>query len=394
MDKVLIQGDLAGLTAQQHAEYYHAVCKSLGLNPLTKPFEYLTLNGKLRLYALRDCADQLRRLHGISIYIANREKMSDIYVVTARAKDKTGREDESTGAVPMGNLKGDALANALMKAETKAKRRVTLSIAGLGWLDETELDTVKGAVTGAPEAPVATMHDAVLDEGAAPATEPPEVTRHMAGLRQEREGAAHGHSAREATPAGESARAAPPDIPEGIEAMIRAILTRIVRLYPGAKTDATVIEDRKNMLHTIFGCEIASGMAGVQTLAALWLDVLREGLAKLDQMRRETPPQGDGPANGGTPVHPDITATAELLASLKARAARLGVNPEAWQGWLDAYEIPRTVDDELILSPTERGLLTGAFNTALAELKAAQPTPTPAPKPTPKTARRRAATGD
>jgi len=29
-----------------------------------------------------------------------------------------------------------------MKAETKAKRRVTLSIAGLGWLDETELDTI------------------------------------------------------------------------------------------------------------------------------------------------------------------------------------------------------------------------------------------------------------
>jgi hypothetical protein len=118
------------------------VCRSLGLNPLTKPFEYLNLNGKLRLYALRDCADQLRRLHGISIYIANRERLSDIYIVTARAKDRQGREDESTGAVTVGNLKGDALANALMKAETKAKRRVTLSIAGLGWLDETELETI------------------------------------------------------------------------------------------------------------------------------------------------------------------------------------------------------------------------------------------------------------
>jgi hypothetical protein len=42
----------------------------------------------------------------------------------------------------LGNLKGDALANALMKSETKAKRRVTLSIAGLGWLDETELETI------------------------------------------------------------------------------------------------------------------------------------------------------------------------------------------------------------------------------------------------------------
>jgi hypothetical protein len=145
VEKVVLGGDLSELDAAQRAEYYAAVCRSLGLNPLTKPFEYLTLNGKLRLYALRDCADQLRRLHGISIYIANRERMNDIYVVTARAKDRQGREDESTGAVPLGNLRGDALANALMKAETKAKRRVTLSIAGLGWLDETELDTISQA---------------------------------------------------------------------------------------------------------------------------------------------------------------------------------------------------------------------------------------------------------
>ena len=142
IEKIVIGGDLSALNAAQRAEYYAAVCRSLRLNPLTKPFEYLTLNGKLRLYALRDCADQLRRLHGISIYIANRERLSDIYIVTARAKDRQGREDESTGAVTVGNLKGDALANALMKAETKAKRRVTLSIAGLGWLDETELDTI------------------------------------------------------------------------------------------------------------------------------------------------------------------------------------------------------------------------------------------------------------
>jgi hypothetical protein len=166
VEKVVIGGDLSELDAAQRAEYYGAVCRSLGLNPLTKPFEYLTLNGKLRLYALRDCADQLRRLHGISIYIANRERLSDVYVVTARAKDRQGREDESTGAVPLGNLKGDALANALMKAETKAKRRVTLSIAGLGWLDETELDTI-------PQGP-----HAVIPPEEPPASEEPPAEVH------------------------------------------------------------------------------------------------------------------------------------------------------------------------------------------------------------------------
>ena len=142
VERMVIGGDLSELTAAQRADYYAAICRSLGLNPLTKPFAYLTLHGQLRLYALRDCADQLRRLHGISIYITNRERIHDLYVVTARAKDRHGREEESTGAVPLGHLRGEDLANALMRAETKAKRRVTLSITGLGWLDETELDTM------------------------------------------------------------------------------------------------------------------------------------------------------------------------------------------------------------------------------------------------------------
>jgi hypothetical protein len=97
------------------------------------------------LSALQDCTDQLHRIHGISISIVNLERLGDIHVVTARPKDRTGREDENTGAVAIGNLKGDALCNALMKGETKAKRRVTLSMAGLGWLDETELDTIPSA---------------------------------------------------------------------------------------------------------------------------------------------------------------------------------------------------------------------------------------------------------
>ena len=63
-ERVAVSGDLSGLSAAQRLAYYQAVCQSLGLNPLTKPFEYLTLNGTLRLYALRDCADQLRRLRG------------------------------------------------------------------------------------------------------------------------------------------------------------------------------------------------------------------------------------------------------------------------------------------------------------------------------------------
>src|SRR5215510_3963127 len=115
IEDAIAVGDFGGLTEQDKIKHYQDVCLSLGLNPHTGPFAYLDLNGKLRLYALRDCTNQLRRIHGISVYISNRELLSDIYIVTARARDRSAREDESTGAVTVGNLKGDALANALMK---------------------------------------------------------------------------------------------------------------------------------------------------------------------------------------------------------------------------------------------------------------------------------------
>lgn len=142
IEQVLIKGDLATLTPEERIRYYNAVCKSLGLNPLTKPLAYITLSGKLTLYALKDATEQLRKLHGVSITEVTSQKVDDVFVVTAKAVDATGRTDAATGAVPIGNLKGEALANALMKAETKAKRRATLSICGLGILDETEAETI------------------------------------------------------------------------------------------------------------------------------------------------------------------------------------------------------------------------------------------------------------
>jgi hypothetical protein len=98
---------------------------------LTRPFEYINLNGKLTLYARKDATDQLRKLYNVSLTISSRDRLEDVYIVTARATLPDGRTDESTGVVTVGNLKADNLANALMKAETKAKRRVTLSICGL-----------------------------------------------------------------------------------------------------------------------------------------------------------------------------------------------------------------------------------------------------------------------
>lgn len=142
MERVLIVGDLSKLTTDERVAYYGAVCRSVGLNPLTKPFDYINLNGKLVLYAKKDCSEQLRNIHSVSIESITAQILEGIYVVTAQARNLKGRIDASTGAVAIDSLKGEARANAMMKAETKAKRRVTLSICGLGLPDESELEDV------------------------------------------------------------------------------------------------------------------------------------------------------------------------------------------------------------------------------------------------------------
>jgi hypothetical protein len=166
VEQVLIAGDLSPLTPQERVEYYHKVCQSLGLNWLTQPFNYILFResdnapAKLQLYANKDCAAQLRKLHRVSIIPPLRKSLDadrSIYSVEADLRDGYGKTDTATGIVPLWKWKdgkrqeliGRELANALMKTETKAKRRGTLSICGLAFLDESELDTMQilGGVT-------------------------------------------------------------------------------------------------------------------------------------------------------------------------------------------------------------------------------------------------------
>jgi len=147
IQKLVLDGDISGMNKEEKVMYYNKFCQNLGLNTLTQPFQIITFKGKQKLYATKDCTEQLRKIHGVSITDISAQKIDDVYVVTAKAIDKNGKVDMSTGAVSLNGLKGEDLANALMKAETKAKRRVTLSICGLGILDESETDTMKGSIT-------------------------------------------------------------------------------------------------------------------------------------------------------------------------------------------------------------------------------------------------------
>jgi hypothetical protein len=145
LEALVVGGDLSKLNPGQRVEYYTARCVRAGLDPATQPFQYLNLQGKLTLYATKTCTDQLSNLHGIRLTILSQQTDDGIRMVTVRAEAKDGRVTEEIGALPLAGLKGDALANALMKCVTKAKRRAVLSLCGLGMMDELELETVAGA---------------------------------------------------------------------------------------------------------------------------------------------------------------------------------------------------------------------------------------------------------
>lgn len=166
IESALLDGDLSKLSVAQRLQLYKRTCESVGLNSLTQPFQYIKFEGRLQLYCKRDATEQLRKIHGVSVKLVDARSVDAMYVVKAQAQDKSGRFDESTGAVSLIGLRGKELANAWMRCESKAKRRVTLSICGLGWLDESEAGDVEGAefVAG----PVPTAEDAL------PATAPTE----------------------------------------------------------------------------------------------------------------------------------------------------------------------------------------------------------------------------
>ena len=149
VNSLIINGDISRLSPIQKVNYYKEICDKLGLDPLSQPFRILRLHGREIMYCDRGGAQQLNKLHRVSHEIKTRETVNGCYVVTAQASTPDGRKTESLGAVPIINLKGENLCNAMMKAETKAKRRATLDLLGLGILDETETEHMYG-VTYSP----------------------------------------------------------------------------------------------------------------------------------------------------------------------------------------------------------------------------------------------------
>lgn len=143
INSLILTGDLSGLKPAQQTQYYIAVCKSIDINPLTQPFAIITYNGKKVLYATKGCTQQLAGSRMINTEVKNRETKDTVYIVSVRATDNKGRFTDEDGVVSIVGLKGIELANAMMKATTKAKRRSVLALCGLGMPDESEIEDIK-----------------------------------------------------------------------------------------------------------------------------------------------------------------------------------------------------------------------------------------------------------
>ena len=111
MKSLALRGDVRMLKAGDKIAYYRQLCERLGLDPMTQPFLPLKLNGKEVFYATRAATDQLARLHNVTREVVSREQLADIYIVKVRAALPSGRFEESIGAVAIGGVKGEMLAN-------------------------------------------------------------------------------------------------------------------------------------------------------------------------------------------------------------------------------------------------------------------------------------------
>lgn len=137
--------DTRALSQEERVSALAAISRALGLNPLVNGVQFLSLNGREVLYVTKHATDQIaarQRLNRETIAGPEVRDVAGAKLVfcQVRVTAPDGRSEVATATLPLKDVTND-----LMKCETKAKRRATLSLAGLGLLAEDEMDTMPGA---------------------------------------------------------------------------------------------------------------------------------------------------------------------------------------------------------------------------------------------------------
>jgi hypothetical protein len=151
LKKILFKGDLSNLTPEEQIAYYIQRCERLGLDPYSKPFDFLEVKDKetgqrkVTLYANKEASAQLTVNRGISIEKLEDTEENGVYRVKAYVRTSDGRTGVNLSVAKVKGLEGKNYANAVKSATTQAIRRAILMICGLGDTDETEVPDIPNA---------------------------------------------------------------------------------------------------------------------------------------------------------------------------------------------------------------------------------------------------------
>lgn len=136
-------GDFSVLSNEERNVFVEHICETYNLDKSSVPVRFVTDNKSKKVipYLARTATDQLRMNLNISVIEQNVQFSPNgiACIVTVKVQDDKGRTDMDVGSVFLGNATGDDYAKQIMSCVTKAKRRATISLSGIGILDEAEI---------------------------------------------------------------------------------------------------------------------------------------------------------------------------------------------------------------------------------------------------------------
>lgn len=139
--------NLERLSEEQRAQYLRDFSEHLGLPPDLNALDLIWMDDdnksglrKLVVYCRKGTADLLRDIHQVQVKSLEQLTIPGCVAFKATGVNKTDRQEIAVGAHDSEGLRGARLASAVMTAQTRACRRLTIQFAGGGMLDESEVN--------------------------------------------------------------------------------------------------------------------------------------------------------------------------------------------------------------------------------------------------------------
>jgi hypothetical protein len=163
VESQLAYHSIGTMTEEERRRFILSLCASLRIVPIGTelPIDIIQVENDFgapveKLYFRKGAADQLAVNHNVSFSTVQRPSEAIVHgvhviVASERASLPTGRGLDEEGVVPtpiqQRGMSDEqyvlSVANAMMHAKTKARRRAVLALLGLGFVDESELHSMR-----------------------------------------------------------------------------------------------------------------------------------------------------------------------------------------------------------------------------------------------------------